>query len=466
MAPVLGRLLEIQSVLDRTLVEDFERELDRLARLGGPIEETLAVLRELLEDLSAADSAELVILADDGPALEVLAGRDAEGRPRIRREQDPSKGILGQVLVEGSPVVLEERTRSAGESESRRRLTLYVPLGGRDAFAVSIFRFDALRALSPFQRNLERLRDILVPRLGGILAQHQAAQRTERLRVLAEGLAEIPTRPVEERFSRLLSLLMEVTRATAVALWTDDEEDPTAEMRRGPGPRPREFWTRLQDRMRQEGASRIRELDSTGASLRSVLMVRDADGRLLAAINREPEDHLAEVGFRLEDQEAARMILSAAARVEAELNGEADVVVSPQIEETPDVDRLLQQSVETEMRRAQRYHFSFSLTRFTVHGVGGSDARERLRKVVEDLSRDTDTLYWRADLDLLVLAPEEVRGQRKLAARYRESIAREFETDFSAEVAVEVSTALYPRDAEDAAGILLKCGIEASAGLD
>ncbi len=467
MAPVLGRLLEIQSVLDRTLVEDFERELDRLCRLGATVEETLAVLRELLEDLSAADSAELVILTEDGPALEVLPRRAEDGRPCLRREQDPSKGILGQVLVEGSPVVLEERYRSAGESESQRRLTLYVPIGGRDAFAVTIFRFEALRALSPFQRNLERLRDILVPRLGTILAQHQATQRTNRLRVLAEGLAEVPTHPVDQRFSRLLALLMEVTRAQAVALWTDDEVEPTAEMRRGPGPRPREFWAQLRERLGPEGTARLRELDHRGAALRSVLMVRDAEGRVLAAINREPEDHLAEFGFRTEDQEAAQMILVAAAQVDQSLHSGQDSETSVAVPPTPDVDRLLFESVRTELRRAQRYHFSFSLTRFTVEGLSEEDGADRLREVILGVARDTDTLYWRGEEDFVVLAPEETRGQRRLVARYRESIERAFDTDFASEVRVHSQAACYPRDAEDPVDLLRKCGIEAgSPGAD
>lgn len=487
IAPVLSRLLEIQEVLDRSLVEDFERELEHLAQLQSPIESSLAVIRDLLEDLSGADTAELILLTEDGPAVAVLAAREKGGEPVFRRDRDPAKGILGQVLLGASPVVLEERTRAAGSSESRRQLTLYVPLGRREPFAVCVFRFEALRSLSPFQRNLERLRDILVPRLSDLIGRHHAGQSARRLRTLAEGLAELPRRDLEQRRSHLLALLMEVTRAQAVAMWEGEEEEPVAEMRRGPGPRPRQFWTLLHQRALDAGSSRLRELDEEGAELRSTLLVRHPDGTVLAAINREPEDVLAEVGFRQEDEEAARLILEAAVQNGGEeptprpaeqapapeaTPGAADEPPRPvEAPEAPELEidllpeQLLLDGLATELRRAQRYHFGFSLTRFTIEG-GEVDAG-RLRRLIDETARGTDSIFWRSGQDFLVLAPEESRGQRRLASRFQELLEGALGLSGLPEVELRVRAACYPRDGESVAELLTSVGLpDPSAAAD
>ncbi len=474
IAPVLRRLLQIQGLFDRALVEDLERELESVLALDPPIPEGLALIRDLVQDLSGAYSGELVLLAPDGPAARLHPGRDDEGRARVTRDIDPSQGILGQVLLDTSPVLLEEKNRRAGEHHVRREMTLYLPLGGVEAYGALILRFEGLSALGHFQRNLDRVRDILGPRIGLLLSRSESRQRHERLRRLASGLSRLANLDLDERTRVAATLFMELSGAEAVALWRGGSELPDCELRRsqaGLGALDR-VWERLRERARRSDRLRARELDPAGSELRSVLLVGEEDGPLLAALNRRPEDVLAEWGFRDEDLEAAELLLEAVARAAA---GEtpppatrATVDVADLVPDAATARRLLLEAVAREMRRSQRYHLGFSLNLFTISTPADTldPVAEALREHVERSSRSSDALFWLDARRLAILAPEELRGQRQLVRRMRQLVC-----DFLAEhlgpeaVRVEVRSAAYPRDVSEAAAMVDHClGPAPSAG--
>lgn len=471
IAPVLRRLLQIQSLLDRALVEDLERELDAVLDLDPPVVEGLSLVRDLVQDLSGAQSAALVVIGEDGPALQLHPGRDADGRPLASRDVDATQGILGQVLLDGSPVMLEEKNRRAGESTVRREVTLYIPLGGREAFSVLLLRFGGLSTLSHFQRNLDRVKDILTPRLGILLARHESAQRHERLRRLASGLAQLVRTPEHERLGRAATLFMDLCGAEAVALWRPGSDIPDSELRQtlmNPGTLD-PVWEQLRARLRRGGPLRLRELEPAGSDLRSLLLVGEGDGPALAALNRRPEDDLAEWGFRNEDVEAALLLLDSVG-VPAPMPTALDQAPpfaapapTPTAAATPAGElgeRLLEEAVERELHRAQRYHLGFSLNvfRFEVDAGFWATVENDVRRQVEQTSRTTDAVLWLSDQRLAILAPEEMRGQRRLVRRVRDLLEAFLRDRLGAGPdRVDVRTATYPRDVQDAAGMLARC---------
>ncbi len=476
ISPVLRRLLQIQTLLDRALVEDLERELDNLLELHAPVHQALALARDLVQDLSGAREASLVVLGEDGPAYQIHPGRSPEGDPVSSRDLDASQGILGQVVLDRNPVVLEERNRLAGESRIRREMTLYVPLGPRETFAVLVLRFSGLSTLSHFQRNLDRVRDVLTPRLGTLLSRHETHARHDRLRRLATGLSQLAAVGDEERLGRAAMLMMELTGAEAVAIWRRGSDAPDTELRQNSlaSSALDAAWDELRARLRRTGLCRLRELDPVGSDLRSLLLVGEGDGPALAAINRRPEDLLAEWGFRDEDVEHALLLLDAVGEpvpAEAPTPTPAPAPAEP----TPEADveesdlglRVLVEAVERELNRAQRYHLGFSLSVFRV-GVQPDvyAAHEtQLRHHVEQSSRSTDALLWLPDQRLAILAPEEMRGQRRLVRRVGELI----ETFLDRQIGpdgdrVEVRSAAYPRDVHDVESLLERCVPDAVDG--
>lgn len=463
IAPVLRRLLQIQTLLDRALVEDLERELDAVLDLDPPVVEGISLVRDLVQDLSGAQSAALVVIGEDGPALQLHPGRDSEGRPRATRDVDASQGILGQVLLDGSPVMLEEKSRRAGESTVRREMTLYLPLGGREAFAVLLLRFTGLGTLSHFQRNLDRVKDILTPRLGTLLARHESAQRHDRLRRLALGLGQLVRTPEHERLGRAATLFMDLCGAEAVAFWRAASDDPDTELRQtAVSPSMLDpVWQQLRSRLRRSGPLRLRELEPAGSDLRSVLLVGDGNGAALAALNRRPEDDLAEWGFRDEDVEAALLLLDAVGEPLRSAEPAESAIPTPmRVHDAALGERLLGEAVERELHRAQRYHLGFSLNVFRVEVEAGvwETIEADVRRQVEQTSRATDAVLWIEDQRLAILAPEEMRGQRRLVRRVRDLLdAFLLDRLGPGPDRVAVRTASYPRDVQDAATMLRRC---------
>lgn len=458
----LQRLLEVQSAFDHSLTFGIEQGLDHLIDEGMPTLASLAEARDLVASASGATEVEFVLLGADGPSLHLLGHADSDGRPVYRRDVQASQGILGQVLLDGSPVVLEERNRRAGESRVRREMTLYLPLGGRDAFMVLLLHFQSLGALSHFQRSMERVRDCLTPRLGTLLSRHESRARHERLRRLAAGLAQIAATPRDERLGRAATLFMDLTGASAVALWRGDSDSPDAELRHaGPGEEELDpVWARLRDRLRRGRHLRLRELDPAGSDLRSLLLVGESEGLALAALNRRTEDLLSEVGFRDEDIESAEMLLQALVNA----LGPGDLPEAPTgahtAIEAPVGEKVLEQAVERELARARRYHLGFSLSIFALEMPEEtlSDHLMPLRRVIEGASRGTDAIVWLSGGRLAILAPEEMRGQRALVRRFAAMIDEYLETNVdSGPASVSVRTATYPRDGETAAEILGRC---------
>jgi hypothetical protein len=458
----LQRLLEVQSAFDHSLTFGIEHGIDNLLQEGLPTLVSLAEARDLITSASGAAEVEMIFLGADGPSLHLLGQPDADGRPVYRRDVHASQGILGQVLLDASPVVLEERNRRAGESHVRREMTLYLPLGGRDAFMVLLMHFQSLGALSHFQRSMERVRDCLTPRLGSMVSRHESRARHERLRRLATGLAEIAATSREERLGRAATLFMDLTGASAVALWRGDSDSPDAELRHaGPGEEELEpVWARLRERLRRGRHLRLRELDPAGSDLRSLLLVGDSGGLALAALNRRTEDLLSEIGFRDEDIESAEMLLQALTNALAPGEEHEAPTGAHTAVEAPVGEQVLEQAVERELARAQRYHLGFSLSVFALELPEEqlSEHLMPLRQVIESSSRGTDAIVWLSGARLAILAPEEMRGQRALVRRFAATIDEYLNEHLDqGPASVSVRTATYPRDGETAAEILERC---------
>lgn len=466
ISPVLRRLLQIQTLLDRALVEDLERELDGLLDMDPPVNEALALARDLVQDASGARDAGLIVVGEDGPAFQIHAGRNEDGEPITSRTLDPSQGILGQVILDRSPVVLEEKNRRAGETRIRREMTLYVPLGNQETFCVLLLRFSGLSTLSHFQRNLDRLRDVLTPRLGTILSRHETHGRHERLRRLAEGLGALVTTAPEERLGRAAMLFMELSGAEAVAIWRRGSDEPDTELRQSlvTAVGLDAAWERIRERARKGGLQRIRELDPAGSDLRSLLMIGEGGGSLLAAINRRPEDQLAEWGFREEDLEHASLLLEATSDVAAPstMRDPGPPPAEPlEGRNEPEMgERILIEAVERELDRAQRYHLGFSLSVFHVQiePVEFEGIDLELRQHVERASRATDAVLWLSEQRVAILAPEEMRGQRRLVRRVQELLESYLSLHLgSDEDRIVVRSAAYPRDVHDAESMIARC---------
>lgn len=468
IAPVLRRLLQIQTLLDRALVEDLERELDGLLDLDPPVDEGLALARDLVQDASGAQEASLVVIGDDGPAYQIHPGRDEHGAPVTSRVLDPSQGILGQVILDRNPVVLEEKNRRAGETRVRREMTLYVPLGSRETFCVVLLRFSGLSTLSHFQRNLDRLRDVLTPRLGTILSRHESRKRHERLRRLAHGLSTLVTTAPSERLGRAAMLFMELSGAEAVAIWRPGSDTPDTELRQSlvTAVGLEAAWERLRERSRRAGIQRVRELEPAGSDLRSLLLVGEGGGALIAAINRRPEDQLAEWGFRDEDVENATLLLEAVGDAPVPGDEPVDPGPRPAVEKVDVGDdteigiRILAEAVERELTRAQRYHLGFSLSVFHVAIDAAEYERleEELRRHMERASRATDAVLWLSAQRVAILAPEEMRGQRRLVRRVQDLLESFLTLHLGRdEDRVVVRSAAFPRDVHDAESLLARC---------
>jgi hypothetical protein len=465
----LQRLLEVQSAFDRSLTSGIEQGLDRLIDDGKPALSALAEARDLIRSACGATEVELIFLGADGPSLHLLGQPDQDGRPVYRRDAQASTGILGQVLLDASPVVLEERNRRAGEARVRREMTLYLPLGGRDAFMVLLLHFQSLGALSHFQRSMERVRDTLTPRLGTLLSRHETRARHERLRRLAQGLAQIASMPREERLGRAATLFMDLTGAGAVALWRGDSDQPDTELRHaGPGEQDLDpVWARLRERLRRGRQLRLRELDPAGSDLRSLLLVGEAEGLAIAALNRRTDDLLSEIGFRDEDIECAELLLQSL--VDAVSPEEVEESPAAPVLEMPVGNQVLAQAVERELARARRYHLGFSLSVFTmdVSEAVLNDHAASLRQLVERSSRGTDAVVWLGGGRLAILAPEEMRGQRALVRRFTVTIEDYLDAQLGPGAGrVSVRTATYPRDGETAESILSRCLDDPSTATD
>jgi hypothetical protein len=112
------------------------------------------------------------------------------------------------------------------------------------------------------------------------------------------------------------------------------------------------------------------------------------------------------------------------------------------------------------MRRAQRYHFGFSLTYFQLNVPDESwpSVETVVRHRVEASSRATDGVLWLAPRRFAVLAPEEARGQRRLARRFQDLLLDVLNHHLGAGVAtVKMGHASYPHDAESTDDLLVAC---------
>lgn len=460
MGPALERLLEVQLLRDRVLVEELSRELDRLAQLDLGLEHSLALARDLLQDISGAHRGELVVLAPDGPALHLQAGYADDGAPLVGRDTDPSRGIIAQVLLSGMPVVMEERLRAAGSHLTRRLSRLYLPLGAPDSYALFILGFEGLSALRHFQRSIDRVVEVLTPRVGELIARRASEGRMERLQQLAGGLSRLAGLPADERAGMAATLFMQVSQASAVALWLEPGPEPTLVLQAS-GLReeiPDELWAKLHERIAGRPRQRVREADPGGSELRSVLLA-SGDGPLaIAAVNRVAEGPMDEMGFREEDLEAAALLVETLRPQERSPEPEPAPAPPAARSSYEASARLLLDALERELVRAQRYHSAFSVTCFDV-GVG-PEGRPALREAVEHSARATDCVVWIGPSRFAILAPEEARGQRLLARRFAQ-VLRDFLREQAGgggpEGGVKVGSASYPQDAEEARALLHHC---------
>jgi GAF domain-containing protein len=460
MAPVLGRLLEIQAQHERALVDDLQQELLQLLSMELDPAETLAVIRDLLQDLSGAGVAQLVLLNVDGSAVRVRAGRLEGGGPRIEREPDPHRGILGQVLLGTEPVFMEERIRPAGETIVRRHLTLYLPVGEPETFAVFIAHFEGLSVLSHFQRSMDAVRTTLASRLGELMAREDRRGRMQRLRLLVSGLSTMAGQGRAERAATAAHVFLRQCEAEVVALWMDSSVSPTVFVSYGELQESdlRPVWPAIRARLESAGSQRLTELDEGGSALRTLLLAGSVAGPAIVAINRRPSGILESAGFREEDEEASRALLDALGAPAEESGDLGRVEISPV--DTPSSsaegdfarnEKILRDTINRELSRAQRYHFGFSLSIFEI------DFSEEQRVTLADAlehrmrtdTRATDCVLWLAPNRFAILAPEEARGQRRLARRIQSMLVDFFDGHAASNPPViRVGSAIYPQQAD------------------
>ncbi len=472
ITPVLSHLLEIQSYHERALVNDLEKGLDRLLQMEIPTSQAFGLIRSLLHDLSGAESCQLIILGGGGPALRVLAGGEDGGEPRLVRDVDPGSGILAQVLLTSEVVILEERIRPAGRTRARRYSTLYVPLGSPECFAVLITDFEGLSALSHFQRNLSQVQAVVTSRLGTLLAREEGRVRMEHLQGLARDLSRIGSLPFAERPPRVATAFMELSGASAVAVWNGRGKTPSTfqGIEALPGANPEQLWEEYASRLQAQSSHRDRGLEAPGKVVKNWMAIADEDQRALIAFNRNPAGPLEARGFSEEDQNMAALLLGTLPSKEAQ---EQDQLVGAASELTQiqttvagrdiTANRLvLREALERELQRAQRYHVGFSLTCFQVDvPEDKAGFHEKLVSVVLAAARSTDCVLFIATNRFAVLAPEEARGQRRLSRRYRYLLEKLMGEIGGAGCELRIDHARYPHDAETPDEILL----EAQKGL-
>ncbi len=462
ITPVLTRLLEIQSYHERALVDDLEKGLDRLLQMELSLEESLGLTRDLLEDLSGAQTCQLILLnAKEGLALRVVSGGGAGAPPRIARDVDPNSGILGQVLLTNEIVILEERVRPAGSAHSHRYSTLYVPLGVPESFAVVVAEFEGLAALSYFQRNLSAVSAVLTNRLGVLIGREESRLRMHRWQELAAQLGRIAALPEEAHPQAVCDAFVEAVGARFCGVWTGGEASPTASAA-VEDLTPRQ-WQPLWERFRrevegEEGEIRRSGTLAPGEAVRSWLVAGSRGGPLLIALDAVPRSLLEDGSFGEDHQDAAALLLAALQGSEAAPSPKtATAELSPHTtgvsleSDSYTTNRLLlREALEREVQRAQRYHFGFSLTCFQLEmPPEARDFLQRLKSVVESTARATDCVLFIAPARFAVLAPEEARGQRRLARRYQRVLQRFLKEEIGREeLQITVGDARYPHDAD------------------
>jgi hypothetical protein len=410
----------------------------------------------------------------DGSAIRVKAGRLEDGSARIERETDPHRGILGQVLLGIEPVFMEERIRPAGETLVRRHLTLYLPIGDPESFGVFIAHFEGLSILSHFQRSMDAVRETLTLRLGELMARADRRGRMDRLRMLVSGLSSMATQSHSERAVTAAHVFLSQCEAEVVALWSGSSVAPDifisyGELQEGD---LQPVWPAVRARLEASGAQRLSELDEGGSALRNMLLAGTVEGPALVAINRKPSGILESAGFRQEDEEASRALIDAlgsrAEDVEPQAPGtRADVSPgdTPSSSEEGDYARneqILRDTISRELSRARRYHFGFSLSIFEIEldeertgELGGA-----LEHHMHSNARATDCMLWLAPNRFAILAPEEARGQRRLARRVQAMLVDFFERHAATQPpGIRVGSAIYPQQGdstEDLIGLSLR----------
>ena len=186
-------------------------------------------------------------------------------------------------------------------------------------------------------------------------------------------------------------------------------------------------------------------------------------------------------GFREEDLDAATLLMQAlisgdSRAAESEESGETSSRprdISPSIAMVDPMAYtsnrlLLREALEGELQRAQRYHFGFSLSCFQLASEDLDPARvTRLVDRVQGAARSTDCVLFIGRGRFAVLAPEESRGQRRLARRYREVLEgflRDEGLGSGSEVLADHSR--YPHDADGPDELLRRSQVALGPALD
>ena len=469
ITPVLSKLLEIQSYHERALIDDLEKGLDRLLQMELSFEASLGMTRDLLEDLSGAETCQLLLLgSQEGLGLRVMRGKEQGGAPAVSRDVDSHAGILGQVLLTNEVVILEERVRPAGIAHSRHYSTLYLPLGSPTSFAVIVTEFEGLAALSHFQRNLSQVRSVVAMRLGTLLGREESRFRMRRLQDIAEELAHIAGMPASLHSEAVCRAYMKCVGARCVAVWTAGKEDASAMT--VSEDEDEEKWKLVASGFRS-GLSPEDEIRERGKfpdakSAQNWIAVGRAKGPLLVAFDHLRRTVLDGDSFTEDDLDAASMFLTFVQpeAEEGEVREGTEGTVLQGTTSSPASDSfttnrlLLREALERELERAQRYHFAFSLTCFQL-GLSGvpDEFHSSLQSLVEEAARGTDCVLFIGPGRFAVLAPEEARGQRRLARRYRRLLQQFLEEEMQrGDLEIHMGDARYPHDADTADELLLQ----------
>jgi GGDEF domain-containing protein len=253
-------------------------------------------------------------------------------------------------------------------------------------------------------------------------------------------------------------VLRQQSDAQAVAVWLDDSPTPTLVLNEGIETNVElEFlWPKLRARLAKGPRQRLREVDEEGSQLRSALLVGAEDGKALIALNRHARSPLEESGFRDEDEEAALALLAAlGVKGWAPVSSQATLDAA-ELTDYARTRQLLLDALRRELERAQRYHFGFSVTLFQIELDATQWQRhgELFRQRLASGTRNTDCVLWLEAGRFAILAPEEARGQRRLARRIEATLQELLSELDLTQLRISTGSAAYPQQGDGAENLL------------
>jgi GAF domain-containing protein len=477
MAAVLHRSRALLRTFDKTKENALRSFLEKLGSSPEGLHEKCVRLSHYLADLVAAESLALYLATEDGGWF-VLAGSDhhapTDGNAQRFRAL---KGSVARCYLEQRPLRLTEiREEEEEHSRSCFPLTYQRPLG------VVVVEFEGSRAREQF----ENLQAAFLTQVGAFLLEEikeaSVASQFEGLNQLARLAPALLQFPVgEELWREVLRRGVDLVSAERGSLRLLEKGETvrgpyTVGFTRGPVDR----WKELDERVIERHGGRERsvalsrmdpeeEVDELGEGFRSLLLVPIPAGGekriLLVAYNKIPRTPLDSCVFTPFDQD---------------LFGRFAETVSPILSrpeprpgEAEDWNQVLSQNrarfestLEQELRRAERYHLGFVLTRVRIRGFSElyDDNFDFLLSEVRRLSaalgrqiRRSDHFEWIEPDGFVILSlerRERVRPlEKRLLGRLATTLAR-IEQELGRRLPMETGYARFPGDGATASELL------------